>query len=220
MREHAPALLGRHQRALGRLALRRRRRDRDAARTCSSTPTRTRVATAPTSRPTRSLIGLDDPAAPPAAQPRGPPLHAAGRRRVGGTTSAPSVTELLDAVASERRRGRRSSQDLAAPLPAMMIGQAARVRRRALARPPGAGPSGRSPSAAGPRTCDEDGMLAAMEFAGRRPNCTTAKQRVPGRRRHVGVDHGRDRRLSRSGSTRSSPTRSSCSTAAPRRPAR
>ena len=106
------------------------------------------------------------------------------------------VNRLFDAV--EAKGGEAEIiGDLAAPLPAMMIG-------RLLGFDDDRWPDLQSWSertivlGGGPRYFTEDGMIAAMEFAQASADLYEAKQALPGRRRDVGVDAGRDRRRARS----------------------
>ena len=114
-------VLGRHQRALGHLALRRRRRDREAQGRVHISD-KEKGGYRPNLPADRSLIGLDD------------PLHTKRRNLV----SRRFTPRAVGGVGGPRpRRGQRrcstpwkrtavrprSSTSLAAPLPAMMIGK-------------------------------------------------------------------------------------------------
>ncbi len=164
-----------------------------------------------------AIIGLDDPAAPQAAQPRVPPLHAPGRLRLGGRTSAPRSTELLDAVEAKGgqaeivgRAGRAAAGDDDRP--------AARLRRGAVARAQGLvradhRPRRRTPLLQRGRDGRGDGVRPG------RVRALRGQDNVPGRRRDVDLDARRRSTVAAVGRRRSSPTACCCWTAAPRRPA-
>ena len=112
-----------------------------------------------------------------ASQPRRPAASRPGPSARGTTTSARRSTALVDGV--EANGGRVDVvDDLAAPLPALMIGLL-------LGFPDEAWPELKEWSertihlGGGPRYHDEDGIAAAMEFARRRAELYEAKKACP-----------------------------------------
>ena len=173
-----PGLLGRRPTSCGASPATTTSSRSRSARTSSSTPTRTRAATGPTSRPTPAIIGLDDPLHTQAPQPGVAPVHAQGRRAVREDDVRATVTELLDAV---RGQGRRAEiiGDLAAPLPAMMIGELLGFARGPLARPAGVVGAHDRRWAAGPATSTTTASTRRWSSSRRRRSCTSEKQGCP-----------------------------------------
>ena len=191
MREHEPVYWDATNELLGHLPLRRHRRDREAQGHLRQL------------RPAQGRLPAEHPGRPGDHRPRRPAA------RTSAATSSPAGSRPgRSARGSARPRGRRPTcstrseakggeaeivDELAAPLPAMMIG-------RLLGFDEDRWPELQDWSertivlGGGPRYFTEDGMVAAMEFAQASSDLYEAKKALPGRRRDDDLDPGRDRR--------------------------
>ena len=220
MREHAPVYWDDVERAVGRLPLRRHRRDRTPqGRVHQLRPGQGRLPPEHPRRPGDHRPRR--PAPQPAAQPGGAALHAASRWPTRSRWCASDAAALLDAALAKQASGEQIEviADLASPLPALMIG-------RLLGFDDEDWPKLRDWSertialGGGPRYMDEDGIARRLRVRRRGGRAVRAAHVVPGRRPHDASTPRPRCRGTPSGSTRRSPTASCCSTAAPRRPAR
>ena len=145
-----------------------------------------------TSRPTRRSSGSTTRCTTSAAT--WCPAGSRPERRVPGRTTSGTGSP----VCSSRRRqaaGRpRSSSELAAPLPAMMIGKLLGFDEDEWPKLKYWSETTIA-SAAGRATSTRSGWISAMEFAQACADLFAAKRSAPGRRRHEPLHDGGDRRL-------------------------
>ena len=126
-------------------------RDREGQGRRSSTPTQEKGGYRPNLPADPAIIGLDDPLHLQAPQPGVPSLHPPGRGQLGGRHPA-----ARSPACSTRSRPRAATaeivDELAAPLPAMMIGKLLGFDEERLAASSSTGRRPPSPWAAAPAT--------------------------------------------------------------------